>query len=187
MEDGGFPDILGNTMEKLANTLSPLGGVIGKLVRILAKDACDRNPLTDIMPWFGQGLDASNGRLYIGRDWWRPLGRKKLKLGWDVGDSQAVIQAMVDMHKRLSSVTGGKAIVPLYWSWCRDLITPHPLGGCGMGTDQSTGVVDAKGKVFGYNGLYVADGAILPRAIGLNPSRTIAALGEHIASAMVRE
>ena len=42
-----------------------------------------------------------------------------------------------------------------------------------------------KGEVFGYPGIYVADGAIVPRAIGLNPSRTIAALAERIAALMV--
>ena len=36
--------------------------------------------------------------------------------------------------------------------------------------------------MFGHPGLYVADGAIVPKAIGLNPSRTIAALAEHIAA-----
>jgi cholesterol oxidase len=63
----------------------------------------------------------------------------------------------------------------------KNLVTPHPLGGCNMGATQSNGVVDHKGEVFGYRNLFVADGAIVPRAIGLNPSRTIAALAERIA------
>ena len=43
------------------------------------------------------------------------------------------------------------------------------------------GVVDHRGQVFGYENLFVADGAIIPEAIGLNPSKTIAALAERIA------
>lgn len=71
------------------------------------------------------------------------------------------------------------------WTELKSLITPHPLFGCGMETTRTNGVVDHKGEVFGYPGLYVADGAIVPRAIGLNPSRTIAALAERMAGLMV--
>ena len=86
------------------------------------------------------------------------------------------------MHRKLAFLTEGIPLTPLTWTIGRDLITPHPLGGCNMATDASNGVVDSHGQVFGYPGLYVADGAIVPKAIGLNPSRTIAALAEHIAS-----
>ena len=44
--------------------------------------------------------------------------------------------------------------------------------------------MNSDGEVFGHPGLYVADGAIFPKAVGLNPSRTIAALAEHIAGRM---
>jgi cholesterol oxidase len=50
-----------------------------------------------------------------------------------------------------------------------------------MGTTPGNGVVDHTGQVFGYPGLYVADGSIIPKAIGRNPSKTIAALAERIA------
>jgi cholesterol oxidase len=53
-----------------------------------------------------------------------------------------------------------------------------------MGTTRANGVVDHRGEVFGYPGLFVADGAVVPRAIGLNPSKTIAALAERIAALM---
>jgi cholesterol oxidase len=69
----------------------------------------------------------------------------------------------------------------------KDLITPHPLGGANMGTSAQTGVVDHRGEVFGYRNLYVADGSIVPEAIGLNPSKTIAALAERIAALIAAE
>jgi cholesterol oxidase len=53
-----------------------------------------------------------------------------------------------------------------------------------MGITAANGVVDHRGEVFGYPRLYVADGAIVPEAVGLNPSRTIAALAERIAALM---
>ena len=73
-------------------------------------------------------------------------------------------------------------MVPLPWLLSKDLITPHPLGGANMGRTSADGVVDHRGEVFGYRNLFVADGAIVPEAIGLNPSKTIAALAERIVS-----
>jgi len=135
------------------------------------------------MPWFGQAVDASDGVLKLSRSWVPPF-RHKMILDWEIRDSQAAVQALVDMHKTLSKATGGDPHVPPTWGLLKDLITPHPLGGCRMGTSATDGVVDHKGEVFGHPGLYVADGGIIPAAMGLNPSRTIAALAERIADLM---
>jgi len=183
VEDGGFPNVIGNTVGELAEIGGKAGGAIGKGFALLAALGRNSDPLDNVMPWFGQAVDASNGRLHLGRSFFSR--RKKLDLDWDIADSEAAIQAMVDMHKRLSEATGGKPIEPPYWTWLKDLITPHPLGGCALGTDPDNGVVDFRGEVFGHPGLYVADSAIFPKAIGLNPSRTIAALAEHVAGHMV--
>ena len=67
------------------------------------------------------------------------------------------------------------------------VITTHPLGGCPMGDTENDGVVDHKGQVFNYPNLYIADGSIIPTAIGANPSKTIAALAERIAEFIVNE
>jgi cholesterol oxidase len=40
-------------------------------------------------------------------------------------------------------------------------------------------VVDDGGRVHGHEGLYVLDGSIVPTALGVNPSKTIAALAER--------
>jgi cholesterol oxidase len=87
----------------------------------------------------------------------------------------------------LSKATGGHAIIPPTWSLFHELITPHPLGGCNLGNTSSDGVVDHRGEVFGYRNLYVADGAIIPTALGVNPSRTIGALAERIAAIIISE
>jgi cholesterol oxidase len=58
--------------------------------------------------------------------------------------------------------------------------TAHILGGAVMASDPSQGVCDAGGRVFGYDGLYVADGSIVPVNLGVNPALTITALAEHV-------
>jgi cholesterol oxidase len=48
-----------------------------------------------------------------------------------------------------------------------------------MSDDPRLGVVDDHGRVHGYEGLYVLDGSIVPTSLGVNPSKTIAALAER--------
>jgi cholesterol oxidase len=58
-------------------------------------------------------------------------------------------------------------------------MTAHILGGCPMGRDASSGVVDLDCQVHGYPGLFVVDGSIVPANPGVNPSLTITALAEY--------
>jgi cholesterol oxidase len=183
IEDGGFPDVFESFLAKqlprrIRNRKTRvLFGALGQLVR-------QRDPLSNMMPWFAQGIDAADGRLYLGRRWFAPWLRT-LKLHWQIARSERVINAITSMHRELATVTGGAPRVPPLWTWFKTLVTPHPLGGCNMGISTETGVVDHRGEVFGYRGLYVADAAIIPRAIGRNPSKTIAALAERTADLMV--
>ncbi len=65
--------------------------------------------------------------------------------------------------------------------------TAHPLGGCRMSErSEAAGVVDAFGEALGNPGLFVIDGAVIPSALGVNPSLTIAAVAESIADRLIR-
>ena len=59
------------------------------------------------------------------------------------------------------------------------LVTPHPLGGCNMASAPGAGVTDDLCEIWGYKNLFVMDGSVIPRAIGRNPSKTIAAVAER--------
>lgn len=183
VEDGGFPDVLGNAVRALA-----AGGrrfsVTARILAKIAKRFDDGDPLDGMMPWFGQSIDGGDGRLYYGRDWLRPW-KKRLKLDWNPARSERGVGGLIKAHERLSKATGGRAMVPPTWTIFRNLVTPHPLGGCKMGAAPSVGVVDHRGEVFGHPGLYVSDGSVFPRPIGLNPSKTIAALAERTAELML--
>ena len=75
----------------------------------------------------------------------------------------------------------------------------HPLGGCRMAKSPDEGVVDEFGRVFNadkkkrgddrpfYEGLYIADAAIIPTALGVNPSLTISALALRVADKIIEE
>jgi cholesterol oxidase len=80
---------------------------------------------------------------------------------------------------------GARYVNPLWW--LNLLVTVHPLGGCPMGAGPDRGVVDSYGRVFGYPGLYVADGSVMPGPVGANPSLTIAALADRFADRLVDE
>ncbi|MEZ4818354.1 MAG: GMC family oxidoreductase [Bdellovibrionota bacterium] len=63
----------------------------------------------------------------------------------------------------------------------------HACGTCKMGKDKADSVVDAKGKVWDTENLYVADASIMPTSSGVNPSLTIAANALRIADYVCHE
>ncbi|MBX3747609.1 MAG: GMC family oxidoreductase [Verrucomicrobiae bacterium] len=179
IEDGGFPNLLADLLRRAdtAGSLNPKLQLIVSGIRHLLRDV---EPFRNVMPWFAQGVDAANGVLSLKRPL---LGRTTdLHLAWDIRKSREVIDAIVSTHLQLSNATGGNAVIPPTWTFLQDLVTPHPLGGCNMGSSPADGVVDHTGEVFGHPNLFVCDGAIIPRALGVNPSRTIGALAERTAA-----
>lgn len=178
IEDGGFPDLVRNWLGEIAESGSAQP-VVREFISTLRFVLSRADVVAHVMPWFAQGRDAANGTL--------SLQAGRLFLDWDIRESEATIQAIVDTHKDFAESTGGLPLVPFTWSMARYLVTPHPLGGCNMGRTADEGVVNHAGEVFGYRNLYIADGAIVPEALGLNPSKTIAALAERIAALIVEE
>lgn len=61
-------------------------------------------------------------------------------------------------------------------------MTAHILGGCLMGKDATSGVLNENFEIHNYPGLYVVDGSVVPANPGINPSLTITALAEYAMS-----
>ncbi|HZW35007.1 MAG TPA: GMC family oxidoreductase [Isosphaeraceae bacterium] len=182
IQDGGFPDLMATYLDKMKGKQAKAlyAWLLFDALRKIQHDDVEQH----VMPWFAQGVDASDGVMTLRRPWYF-FGRRRLHISWDVTRSRPVFDAIIDKHKRFSEATGGRAEIPASWTFGKNLITPHPLGGCAMADTVANGVVDHAGEVFGYKNLYVADGALFPRAIGVNPSRTIAALAERVAKILI--
>jgi cholesterol oxidase len=54
-----------------------------------------------------------------------------------------------------------------------------------MGHTATGCVVSHSGEALGYRGLCVMDGSVVPRVLGLNPCKAMAALAERSADLMV--
>ena len=93
-----------------------------------------------------------------------------------------------------------EALTEFFGDVGRGLLTVHPLGGCRMSSQPAQGVVDFSGRVFKrddptvaddtpphHEGLLVADGSVLPGAVGINPALTIAALAERSMARLMAE
>lgn len=122
--------------------------------------------------------DGSDGRL--------GLDGERLVIDWpDVGH-RPQFETVADKLHQATAANGGTFVPNPVWTERMDksLITVHPLGGCPMGENAETGVVDADCKVYAadgsfHEGLYVCDGAVLPRSVGVNPLLTITAVAER--------
>jgi cholesterol oxidase len=124
--------------------------------------------------------DDGNGEMVMEKD--------NLKIKWKGVGKQEIFNKVSGELYSATEALGGNKIPNPTWNKLMDydLVTVHPLGGCNMGDDGSKGVVDHKGQVFSgksgtdlHKGLYVMDGAVIPRPVGTNPLLTISALAER--------
>lgn len=69
----------------------------------------------------------------------------------------------------------------------KGIISFHPMGGCNIGKTIDNGVVDQKGEVFRYPGLYVVDASIFAGPPVSAPSLTVAAMALRISDLIVSQ
>jgi choline dehydrogenase-like flavoprotein len=66
------------------------------------------------------------------------------------------------------------------------LFSAHQMGGCPMGEDPRTSVVDSRGRHHELENLWIADGSVFPTALGINPQLAIYGISRLFASEIIK-
>jgi len=195
MEDAGYPTLLAWFIEGAKPNVLKVRGIADAAHRFVDRairgqsggvvgsnfGALLRHGLTEgSTVLLCMGRDSSSGTLTLDR-------RGHIVGRWPRRENQALYRSILQAGTAFTKAAGGLTTfaMPTWWLPFRRNVTVHPLGGCRLADDSSTGVVSAApeefGQIFGYQNLYVADGSIFPAAVGANPCATIAALAERVA------
>jgi cholesterol oxidase len=178
IQEGVLPSALAPVLPVLFVPNGRLLGALQSLVKGVYK-----GPFASLQTFFAVSHDSASGRLLLEGD--------RLTLVWPGAKQEPVYKRLDELLARLVAEVGGKYVKnPLAGTVMgHQPATAHPLGGSAMGRERADGVVDHKGQVFDaragagstgvHNGLYVVDGAIIPRSLGVNPLFTITALAER--------
>ena len=151
-------------------------GVVNLFTALMGDLSLDRS-----MAMLGMGHDEGIGKIEKKDGRWQII--------WKGLKTSPYRQMVFREFEKLAQAHGGR--YKRLKAFGNNLVTVHPLGSCGMSDSIDGGVVNHLGQVYdGRDGgfhpnLYVADGSIVPTAIGVNPYMTIGALSERIASHIV--
>jgi cholesterol oxidase len=176
IQEGVMPSALAPMLPML---FVPGGRLLGALESLIK--GVYKGPFAHLQTFFAVSHDSASGRLTLAND--------RLALSWPkVGEEDCFPRLDAALAKTVGAVGGSYIKNPLAnTSVGAKPATAHPLGGAVMGEDCGTGVVNHKGEVFDpaggrtttHRGLYVLDGSIIPRSLGVNPLLTITALAER--------
>lgn len=192
---GGLARILPQTFAAAAQILgkdidSGIGDFVGEKAREVqsltygAYTGAVRNTQTYLVMTHDDGA----GRMYLEDD--------RLRIKWPRVGTQPIFQRVNNRLTEATEPLGGTQIPNPIWSdfFGHDLVTVHPLGGCIIAEDAERGVVNHKGQVFAdnqgttvYENLYVTDGSVIPRTLGVNPLLTISAVSERCCALIAQD
>ena len=178
IQEGVVPSALAPMLPVL---FVPNGRLLGALHSLVA--GVYKGPFASLQTFFVVSHDNAGGSFKLEGD--------KLVLSWPGAGDQPVYKRVDAALSKLVGQVGGSYVKnPLAGTVMgHQPATAHPLGGAGLGRDRDSGVVDHKCRVFDaaveasstavHAGLYVIDGAVVPRSLGCNPLLTITALAER--------
>jgi cholesterol oxidase len=119
----------------------------------------------------------------------------RVRLHWPDAGRNPQLTRIEERLRRATAALGGTFVRYPLWSEFagKEVLCTHPLGGCAMAERAEDGVVDHEGRVFSgasghavHEGLYVSDGSVVPRSLGINPLLTISAVAERACALMAR-
>jgi cholesterol oxidase len=178
VQEGVLPSALAPVLPLL---FVPNGRLLGALKSLIA--GVYNGPFAHLQTFFAVSHDSAQGRFSLEGD--------QLKLAWPGAKDEAVYQRLDKALQEIVGHAGGDYVKnPLSGSVMgQQPATAHPLGGCSVGRERGDGVVDHKCQVFDgaagagatavHEGLYIIDGSVIARSLGVNPLLTITALAER--------
>lgn len=115
---------------------------------------------------------------------WYLFGKKSLSSEVEPGSDKvpSEIPSANAFTRKYSELTQGVSQCAVSQATINIPTTAHVLGGCPIGKDDQTGVIDTHHRLIGYEGIYVCDGSAIPANLGVNPSLTIVAMTERAMS-----
>jgi choline dehydrogenase-like flavoprotein len=127
--------------------------------------------------------DSSRGRIRT------VAGRPLIRYDLDDADVQRFRKGIAKLHELFTAAGAREVYLPLPRTVTpsaarrRDLklMAFHPLGTARADARPTHGVVDGDLALHDVEGLYVADGSVVPSALGVNPQITIMALATRLA------
>ena len=148
-----------------------------------------RGALNTTQTYLVMAHDDGAGRMVLEHD--------RLVIHWPGVGAQPIFKRVNEALKKAAIALDGTYVPNPVWNSTllgHPLITVHPLGGCVMGDASESGVVNDRSQVFAgrsgatvHPGLYVVDGAVVPRPLGVNPFLTISALAERAVALLAQE
>lgn len=186
IQEGALPSAVAPSLPVM---FLPNGRLLGALQSLI--NGVYNGPFANLLTYFAVSHDSASGVLELEKD--------QLKIIWPEASQEPCYKRLDEALRSVIHACGGDYIKnPLAGSVMgHQPSTAHPLGGCSMGREVGEGVVNHKSQVFDakpgrtntqvHDGLYVIDGSIIPRSLGVNPLFTITALSERAVSHMITE
>src|SRR5207244_3013352 len=126
------------------------------IAAVVRHEASGRVGHVDALPedptavFLSMGRDRADGRIEIaggGAD-------GQIRIVWDVPANRPLYDLESRRATDAARALGGEVAFPPMWKLLHQPVSVHNLGGCAMGADAASGVIDENGEVFGHPGLY---------------------------------